>query len=164
MQTRILGICAAVALCAGTLASAQQVTDAKTFAAAAASSNMFEIASSEIALQKATSDDVKQFAQHMIDDHTAAGVKMNAAAQKDGIAPPDAMLEKDQAQLQKLQSAAPDAFQAEYVAAQATAHDQAVALFKTFSESGQESALRAFAAETLPTLQEHQAEVHKLAQ
>ena len=44
-----------------------------------------------------------------------------------------------------------------------TAHDQAVALFKTFSTQGQESALREFAAETLPVLQEHQSMVHELA-
>ena len=36
-------------------------------------------------------------------------------------------------------------------------------LFESFAESGEESALRAFAAETLPTLQAHYAQVHDLA-
>jgi putative membrane protein len=73
----------------------------------------------------------------MIDDHTAAGEKMKAAAQQDGISPPDGMVEKHQAQLQE---------------------------FEAFSQNGEESALRSFAAETLPTLQEHQTEADALAQ
>ena len=53
---------------------------------------------------------MKQFAQHMIDDHTAAGEKMKAAAGTDGVTPPAAMAEKEQAQLEKLQSAEGEAF------------------------------------------------------
>ena len=73
------------------------------------------------------------------------------------------MAEKEQAQLEQLQSAEGEAFDQAYLTAQVAAHDEAVALFETFSTEGEESALRAFAAETLPTLQEHQAAVHELA-
>jgi putative membrane protein len=115
-------------------------------------------------LQQPVSDEVQQFAQHMIDDHTAAGEKMKAAAQQDGISPPDGLVEKHQAQLQELQSAGADAFEQAYVSAQVMAHDEAVVLFEAVSENGEESALRSFAAETLPTLQEHQTEANALAQ
>ena len=89
---------------------------------------------------------------------------MKAAAQQDGISPPDGLVEKHQAQLQELQSAEADAFEQAYVSAQVMAHDEAVALFEAFSQDGEESALRSFAAETLPTLQEHQTEADALAQ
>ena len=42
------------------------------------------------------------------------------------------------------------------------AHDEAVTLFEQFSTEGEESALRDFAAETLPTLKEHQTEIHEM--
>jgi putative membrane protein len=117
---------------------------------------MFEIESSQLALEKATSDEVKQFAQQMIDDHTLAGEKMKAAAEADGVSPPAGLAEKQQSQLDQLQSAEGEAFDQAYVSAQVAAHDEAVALFENFSETGDESALRAFAAETLPTLEHHQ--------
>lgn len=163
MQTRSLAL-AAIMLCAGSpFASAQSVTDPAAFAEKAASANMFEIESSELALDQATNDDVKAFAQHMIDDHTAAGEKMKAAAQTDGVTPPAAMAAKEQAELEKLQGAAGGDFDAAYLTAQVAAHDEAVALFESFSQGGQESALKSFAAETLPTLEEHQSAVHALA-
>jgi putative membrane protein len=165
MQTKTLALCAIIAVCSSPpFAVAQSVTEPEEFAEIAASSNMFEIESSQLALQQPVTDEVQQFAQHMIDDHTAAGEKMKAAAQQDGISPPDAMVEKHQAQLQELQSAEADAFEQAYVSAQVMAHDEAVALFEAFSQNGEESALRSFAAETLPTLQEHQTEADALAQ
>jgi len=163
MPTKPLVLCA-ILLCSGPrLAIAQSVTDPAVFADLAASSNMFEIESSTLALDKATGDDVKAFAQHMIDDHTAAGEKMKAAAEKDGVVPPAAMADKEQALIEKLQSADGEAFDEAYLTAQTAAHDQAVALFESFSENGRESALASFAAETLPTLEEHQNAVHELA-
>lgn len=163
MQTKALAL-AAILLCAGSpFASAQSAPDPAAFAATAASSNMFEIESSQLALDEATNDDVKAFAQQMIDDHTAAGEKMKAAAQSDGVTPPAAMAAKDQTALEMLQAANAEAFDTAYLTAQVAAHDEAVALFKTFSENGEASALKSFAAETLPTLEKHQSMAHELA-
>jgi len=136
------------------------VSDPQSFAAAAASSNMFEIQSSQFALEQKPSADVRAFANQMIHDHTIAGEKMLAAAQKDGIKPPTALAPKDEAQLKQLQAVPRASFEAAYVSAQTKAHDEAVALFESFAQNGQESALRAFAADTLPTLKQHQTEVH----
>ena len=166
MKHQTLALCAVLALCSGPpLAFAQaapSVTEPKAFAEIAASSNMFEIESSQLALERASEENVRAFAEHMIEDHTAAGEKMEAAAEKDGLTPPATMAEKEQAQFDQLQSAEGEAFNQAYLAAQVAAHDEAVALFETFSTESEESALREFAAETLPTLQEHQTAVHEL--
>jgi putative membrane protein len=165
MNVRTLTLCAAVALSSAWPAGGQTVavTEPAAFAEVAASSNMFEIESSQLALERTSNDEVKAFAEHMIEDHTAAGEKMKAAAAKDGVTPPATMAEKEQAQLQELQSAEEEAFDQAYLTAQVAAHDEAVALFDAFSTEGEESALRAFAAETLPTLEEHKATAHELA-
>ena len=78
--------------------------DPAEFAALAASSNMFEIESSNLALAQSQDDTVRAFAQHMITDHTAAGEKMKAAAAKDGITPQPMMAAKEQAVFDKLKA------------------------------------------------------------
>jgi len=165
MQTKTLVLCATFALCSGPLAgTAQSVSDPQAFAASAASSNMFEIQSSQLALEQQPSTDVRAFAQQMIQDHTLAGKKMLAAAQKDGITPPTGLAPKEQAELDQLQATPADSFEAAYVSEQTKAHDEAVALFESFSQNGKESALRAFAVDTLPTLKQHQTEVHRFVE
>src|SRR3954453_20935582 len=98
MQTKTLSLSAIIAVCLSPpFAVGQSVTEPEEFAEIAASSNMFEIESSQLALQQPVSEKVQQFAQHMIDDHTAAGEKMKSAAEQDGISPPEGMVEKHQA-------------------------------------------------------------------
>ena len=86
-----------------------------------------------------------------------------AAAQSDGVSVPTGMMEKHQSQLEELQGADAGVFDEAYIAAQVAAHDEAVALFEGFSTQGEESALRTFAGETLPILQQHQTHAHELS-
>lgn len=101
------------------------VTDPAEFAMMAASGNMFEIQSSELALQQIESGgEVASFAKQMVTDHTAAGEKMAAAAAEEGVPVPEAMSEKHQALMEQLQSADGDAFAAAYIDAQVAAHEE----------------------------------------
>lgn len=139
------------------------MTQPQAFAERAASSNMFEIMSSQLALQVSGSDEVRAFAEHMVTDHTAAGEKMMAAASAEGITPPDRLMPDHQAQLDNLAAVAPEAFDEAYLGAQLAAHTEAVALFDGYAAQGAEGELKTFAAETLPTLQEHFTEVEAMA-
>lgn len=139
---------------------AKAATDPAAFARLAASSNMLEIESSTLALERSQNADVQAFAQKMIDDHTAAGEKMKAAAQEAGVEVPTEMNEADQQALQALQDAGE--FDQAYLDLQTKAHDEAVSLFETFSTGAEDSALRGFASDTLPKLQEHQTQARDL--
>jgi putative membrane protein len=145
------------------VAAASTITDPQQFADMASSSNMFEIESSRLALEKSKNEQVTTFAQHMIDDHTKAGEDMTAAAQSDGLTVAPGLQPAHQSKLDELSGAEGDAFDQAYIAAQVAAHDEAVALFQSFSTGGEDSALKAFAANTLPTLQKHREEVGSLA-
>ncbi|MFO1143717.1 MAG: DUF4142 domain-containing protein [Amaricoccus sp.] len=134
----------------------------QAFADTAASSNMFEIRSSQLALERTENADVRAFAQKMVDDHTAAGEKMKAAAKSDGVTPADGMAQQDQAKYDQLAADQGSDFDHAYLAAQVAAHDDAVALFQAFARQDDGTALTGFAAETLPTLQQHQSAVHAL--
>lgn len=139
------------------------VTAPQEFAEMAGSSNMFEIESSRLALEMSQTPEVQEFAQQMIDDHTMAGENMMAAAQEDGVTVPTVMNEQHQSQYDELAAADEASFDQAYVEAQVMAHEEAVALFEGFSTDGEESALRDFAAETLPTLQTHLEHVQQMS-
>jgi putative membrane protein len=132
------------------------------FAEMAASSNMFEIASSQAALEKASGAEAKSFAEHMIADHTKAGEEMKPAAEAEGVAVPEALNEKHQAQLDRLTPLDGEQFDQAYLEAQLAAHEEAVTLFEGYSTSGAPGALKEFATKTLPTLKSHLEEVQKL--
>ena len=146
---------------ATTMADLKNLT-ASDFVAMAASSDMFEIESSQSAETKASSADVKEFAEHMIADHSKSSEKLMDAAKDAGVTPPTAMLAKHAAKLTEVTTLEGDKFDAAYVDAQVTAHEEAVALFTAYSENGDNAELKAFAAETLPVLKEHLEDVQAL--
>jgi putative membrane protein len=139
------------------------VTKPQEFADMATGSNMFEIESSKVALDKATKPETKTFAQHMIDDHSKAGEEMKVAADAEGVKMPTTLDEKHRAKADKLAGNTGDSFDQPYLAEQLVAHEEAVALFTSYSTNGAPGALKEFAAKTLPTLKSHLEEVQKLA-
>ncbi|UVF18042.1 DUF4142 domain-containing protein [Microvirga terrae] len=130
------------------------VTSAAEFIPTAASSSLFEIESSRLALQRSRSPEVRRFAQQMIRDHNAATRRMTTVVRRAGLPmPPPALNAKHQAMLATVQ-AAPD-LDAAYVSAQVMAHQEAVALFTSYSQNGDVPQLAQFAGTTLPTLERH---------
>ncbi len=121
----------------------------------AASGGMAEVELGKLAVQKATASDVKQFGQHMIDDHSKANDELKTlAAQKQVTLPsaPDAKEKKLYNRLSKLSGAA---FDKAYVHAMLTDHEEDVKEFERESNSGNDPDVKAWAAKTLPTLKDH---------
>jgi len=125
------------------------------FGAAAAAGGMAEIATSRIALERAGSDEVRMFAQQMINDHTKVNRElMNLAAQK-SLAVPTALDIKDQAESAVLVALSGEEFDAAYIKGQYAGHICAVNQFEAEAKFGRDADLRAFAAKNLPALKEH---------
>ena len=135
--------------------------DTPTFVKLVTSSNEFEIQSSKLAEQKAQKDDIKEFAKQMVADHTKAGEELKAALQKgDAQSPAEVKLAPKHAGMLKLLEGAEGAdFEMLYLDMQATAHMEAVSLFRTYSKSGDNQAVQQFAEATLPTLVTHKQHV-----
>jgi putative membrane protein len=144
------------------MAFAADKISAQDFAATAASSDMFEIRSSELALQKSQTSAVKEFAQMMIKDHTEASKNLMAAAKQDGIAVPGEMAEKHAAQVKALSGAEGEAFDAAYLDAQLAGHKEALALMTNYAKDGDAAALKAHAQKTAPIVQMHLEHVEQL--
>jgi putative membrane protein len=127
----------------------------QSFVAKAAAAGAAEIADAQIALTNSRRQDVKDFAQRMIDDHTKAANQLKLIAGGKGIALPSGETSADQKQTDALKKLTGTKFDHAYITGQRTAHKQAVALFTTESKNGKDSQLQSFAAQTLPTLQDH---------
>jgi putative membrane protein len=131
-----------------------QANSPKEFATMASQSNMFEIQASKLALDISEQEDVRSFAQQMIDDHTKAGDAMKAAAKEADIGDvPTDLNTEYQAKMETLENASAEAFDDLFWQIQLREHRQAVQLFTQFSQ--QDGPLAEFAKNTLPTLQGH---------
>jgi putative membrane protein len=161
MKTLILSAAVAVML-AATPAFADDTDD---FLQKAGVANQFEIVSSQVALERSQAQDVRDFAQRMIDDHTKAGNDMKAAVEAAGLdtAKIPTALDDDHAKtIEDLRKADADDFNDDYINAQVKAHKDAVDLFGDYADDGDTPAIKSFAASTLPTLKEHKDMVEKL--
>jgi putative membrane protein len=125
--------------------------------------NRFEIESSQMALTRSNSKDVREFANRLVIDHNlaAAQLKQTLASAKLPV-PPEQLDAKHQAILDKLRAANADAFDKTYIEAQYNAHVEAIDLFKAYAKDGDIPRLKAFAADVLPPLQRHLDQVTKL--
>ena len=119
----------------------------------AAIGGMFEVQSSQLALKKTQDQDVKQFADRMIKDHTQANDKLKSLAKNETI--PSDLDQSHQQMLQKLQGENGSNFVDTFKQMQVAAHRQAINLFQSYAEHGDDQQLKQFAQQTLPTLQQH---------
>ena len=127
------------------------------FVTIAAQSDMLEIESSKLALQKADNDKTKTFAQKMIDDHTATSTELKGlvSSGKVKVSAPSSLDKAHQAKLDKLAKLQGKDFTKQYDDMQVSAHKDAVSLFERYAKDGDNPDLKAFAGKTLPHLQEH---------
>ncbi|HEX8168626.1 MAG TPA: DUF4142 domain-containing protein [Beijerinckiaceae bacterium] len=161
-------------------------------------SDMFEIESSRLALQRSRSAAVQRFAGEMVQDHQATSAALNGGTAVAGGAlggaaggaivggivggpvgaavgagvgaaagatadvtgtvryAPNAMIDARHADmLNELASASGRQFDRLYGRMQVAAHQEAVALFSAYAQTGTDPNLRAFAQSALPALQHH---------
>ena len=120
----------------------------------AAISDMFEIQSSKLAVDRTTGP-TKDFAEKMIKDHSKTTAQLKAAAAKAKIDVPDKMDSAHQKMFDSLKDMKGDDFAKEYHSDQDSGHKDAVSLFTRYANGGENADLKAWAAKTLPDLQGH---------
>jgi putative membrane protein len=145
---------AAVSLLLGAAAFALDATDQK-FTTNASVANLAEIQLAELAQQKASAGEVKQYAQHLRQDHQRATEKLNALAAQKGAQLPaelDAQRKREKERLAKLEGAA---FDKAYIDLMVKDHKKSISEFEKQAERGNDAELKQFAAQALPKLREH---------
>jgi len=116
---------------------------------------MAEVELGTLAKEKASSADVKQFADRMVTDHGKANDELKQWAQQKKVTLPTAIDAKHKATHDRLGKLSGDAFDKAYIQAMLADHRHDVAAFTREAASGKDPDLKAWAAKTLATLQDH---------
>ncbi|MBB2200805.1 DUF4142 domain-containing protein [Gluconacetobacter tumulisoli] len=119
-------------------------------------SDLFEIGSSELALQN-QNQAITTFATRMVEDHkkTSAALKDLVSSSNLQAAQPTTMDESHQKLLDSLKKLHGDLFVRQYRKDQISGHEDAVSLFRRYAQGGENAALKNWATQTLPTLEDH---------
>jgi putative membrane protein len=127
------------------------------FVMKAAQSDMLEIESSKLALQKSDSDKTKKFAEMMVKDHTETSTELKGllSGGKVKASAPGEMDKAHKEKFDKLSKLQGKDFTKEYNDMQLSAHKDAVSMFERYGKEGDNADLKAFANKTLPHLKQH---------
>jgi putative membrane protein len=126
----------------------------ETFIQEAAHGRNSHIEMSKLAASKATNPELKQFAQMMITDHTAAGKDLEELAKKKNLTvPADTGAAKPM--IDKLNSQSGADFDRYYAEQAVQAHESDLRLYQQQAGSGSDADVKAFAAKAVPVIQKH---------
>ena len=134
-----------------------------SFVQVAAQGGMAEVQMGELADQTSKSSKVKMFAEQMVKDHTPANEQLKQLATAKGATLPTGLSDDQNKTLTMLQGEKGRKFDRDYAAAQVQGHSDMLSTFQTEAASGTDPDLKSFAAQTVPTIQQHLAEAQKLA-
>jgi putative membrane protein len=154
-----VGLFAAMALSAAAQlhaneAPAEGQISPRNFVEEASAKGVAEIETAKLALEKGTTDDVKEFAQTMVEDHTAANKELTALAQQKELEVSTEAELINKAKAMILQLRGEKSFDKAYMNNQVMAHQQTIELFQK-AISAEDAEIAAFAQKTLPKLEHH---------
>jgi len=122
----------------------------------AGESDVYEVTSSQIALQRSQNPKVRAFATMLIDHHTKTTNAALTQAKAAGLMPPPAVLgQGSRSKIDQLYAAAPGDFDRVYIAQQIPAHEQALAVQTAYAAQGDKAPLRASAKAAIPIITQH---------
>lgn len=150
MDTRVLALGLASALTAS-LALGQH---SHAFLEDAIAGDLAEIALGKLALERAQSQEVRDYGRKVVADHQSALVKAKEAAEEAGVTPPRAPVADAQQIHHRLSQLSGAEFDREFTAHMITDHEKHVAAFRAQAAQPESEATR-HARETLPRLEEH---------
>jgi len=135
---------------------AEARVQAVPYVMAAGQSDLYEINSSQIAMQKSQNAAIRRYADMLVKHHQKTTAATVAAARKAGMTPPAPMLDPGAAaSIAELQSASPADFDRLYLGQQVPAHQAALDLHKGYGTGGDKPQLRATARKAVPIVQQH---------
>jgi putative membrane protein len=124
--------------------------------------NLSEIAAGKLALSKTQNENVRTYAQKMVDDHTLALQDLDQIAQKKNIKLPTAPDSNQQAMLKRLEKLSGTAFDQRYMAQGGlTNYQKTHKLLQQAQTHAHDAELKAAAGKTLAVVNEHLASVQQ---
>ena len=123
-----------------------------------------EVRLGELAQHNSQSDDVKQFARKMVEDHKQLGGQIEPIATQLGVASPTDLSRKARKVIAKLEGLSGPKFDEEYISAMLKDHQQDLKDFNTEAEKTQNITLRDAAKEGATVIAQHLQLIQSIAQ
>jgi putative membrane protein len=121
----------------------------------AAISNMMEIATSELAVNRGKSAWTRQFAKEMLIEHKAAHEDLRLIADRKGFNLPERLPKDKQKMVSMLANLRGDAFDRKYREIQLMGHRATSAKFQEHIRGGHDEDVKAYLVKTLPAVKMH---------
>jgi putative membrane protein len=135
----------------------------RMFVSKAMQGSIAEVQLAQLTLQKSSNDQVKQFAQRMIDDHTKLNEQMKPVAQQLGVKAPDQISKGDRKTIAKLQGLSGSAYDQAYIRDMVKDHKQDLSQFQTEASSGQDQTVKDAANQGSKVIAQHLQMAQQLA-
>ncbi|HYC37935.1 MAG TPA: DUF4142 domain-containing protein [Usitatibacter sp.] len=149
---------AVLAFAAGTAWAQDALSRAEArFLEKAAEHGLAEVALGRLAQEKAMRDEVRQFADRMVADHSKANESLMEVAAANRVQLPTQLAERDQRELDKLRKLVGPEFDRAYMKRMLDDHRKDVKEFERQAKDAKNEEVRDFAARTLLVLQSHHA-------
>lgn len=132
-----------------------------TFLNEAAQGGVAEVQFGQLAASKG-GPAVRRFGQQMTSGHTPVNQQLTQLAQRKRLSPPTAMDAAHQQTYDELQGLRGPAFDRQYLQGQMDDHQTMLTLFQQEAQNGTDPDVKAFAAQTVPSLQQHLAELQRM--
>jgi len=156
MWKKVIGFLAPICIVAPLLILAcSDAKDSTKFANNAAQGGLAEVEMGRLATQRAGDASVREFGARMVADHSAANAELKSVATRKGIQLPGEVGSNQKSEIEKLAKMSGPEFDKEYMSAMVKDHEEDVKEFETQAKDGNEADIKAFAAKTLPTLQDN---------
>jgi putative membrane protein len=150
-------------LAGGLLLAASSVTSADAdFMKKAAKGGKAEVELGQLAAQKATDPQVKEFANRMIRDHSKANATLSELASSKGVDLPGGKGLSNNTSAMHLKMLSGKDFDSAYVKMMVDDHKEDVAEFEKAAAGAQDPDVRNFASTTLPVLKSHLSMIEKI--
>jgi putative membrane protein len=143
--------------------SSNMTGEDKEFVSKAAMGSLAGVLMGNLALQKASSADVKAFAQSMVTDHSKTLEELRQMALTKGLGLPTEMAGDHKKGFDHLATLSGAEFDKAFMAHVVADHEKDVAAFDKASTSATDNDVKTWAGTTLPVLKEHLAQAKEIA-
>jgi putative membrane protein len=121
----------------------------------AARDGLFHVEAGKLAAQRASSEGVKKFGQHAIEHHSQINDELMKLASTKGVTLPKKMGKTEQEKLNNLAKLSGPNFDKAYIEMEIKDHSKDLSAFQKEAKDGKDPDVKAWAAKTVPTIEEH---------
>ncbi|HXR76174.1 MAG TPA: DUF4142 domain-containing protein [Bryobacteraceae bacterium] len=156
MKTILTGFCCFALCCTPVFAQGGTASKAdQAFLKMAAETDMTEAHIGQMAQDQASEQEVKDLGQTLIQDHTKDYQAVSQLAVKLGATVPNGIDSAKVAPIRGLEHLKGKSFDRRFIQESISGHEKAIAAYKKESEHGDNADIKAYATQTLPTLEDH---------